>query len=177
MFIQGQAAQLPQSANSAPAAETPMFDVYQHIFNLLFSTRASLPSDDARKTSVITFFISIGLDEKSANALFPYVRDGLAQQETYTRRAVAQLCKGKASIRSKTQLGDDFAAIYAEIDRMQSRIWGSFEILDARNRAILSAYAMKKKSQVDISPTDPRAIIRQSSETLSQWLERICKGN
>jgi hypothetical protein len=152
-----------------------MYDVYQHIFNLVFSSRSSL-SEDAKRKSVIAFFISIGLDEKAASTLFPYVRRGLADQEEYTEQKIAQLCEAKADIKSKSQIGDAGAAIYEGLDRMQERLWGNFAFLDTRNRKALSDYAKKKSQEVSIHPTDARAIMANSPETLAQVLERFCKA-
>ncbi|MEO6080217.1 MAG: hypothetical protein ABIQ86_10610 [Steroidobacteraceae bacterium] len=161
-----------------------MSDVYQTIFALpFFSGRLpsgeagweKWPSEEVRK-SVISFFISIGLDEKSANLLFPYVRDGLAQQQMDTQQKAVQLCKGRADIKSKAQVADFIAALYDEHDRMQTRLWGSFDFLDARNREILSAYAMQRREGMQLYTPDVHATFEKSPETLGQVLDRVCQG-
>jgi hypothetical protein len=174
MFAHGQVVGPAKPKGPDSSSETQMYDVYQHIFNLLFSTRSSY-SDDAKKKSVIAFFISLGLDEKAANDLFPYVMDGLDQQKIFTQRKIADLCKARSDIKSKSQIGDFGAALYEDLDRMQKRIWGNFNFLDVKNRKILSAYAMKKSLEVSIQPTDARAIMARTPETLEQVLQRFCK--
>jgi hypothetical protein len=174
IFAHGQHVESRPIANSS-SPEMPMFKVYQAVFSLLFPSHASLSSEDTKR-NVIAFFKTIGLDDKSAIVLFPYVRQGLADQEKYTERKVVQLCKDRASIKSKRQIGDTFATINSELYRMQQRRWGSLEFLDAKNREILADYATKRGSQIQFSQTDPRAVFEKSPEPLGQMIERICRG-
>lgn len=186
MFAHGQVAGPVKIVEGTPdtSAQTPISDVYQSIFALLFFS-GPLPRDDAGwekwpgddvKKRAVFFFTSIGLDEKAANALFAHVRDGLAQQQMDGQRKAVQLCKGKADITSKVQVADFIAALYDEHDRMQKRLWGSFEFLDARNRELLSAYAMQRREGMQIHAPDVHATLEKSPETLDQVLERICQG-
>lgn len=174
------------------AAGTPaqprMFDVYQAIFSLPFFSGgvSAMPRDEAAwmawpdddvRSRAIGFFRSIGLDEAAANALFVHVRDGLRQQEMYSQRYFADVCRRKSDITSKAQLADVFAAVYAGLDRMHELFWGSFDMLDARNTEVLAAYARQRAEGMQIHPTDPATIrrdVERSSETLAQFLRRMC---
>ena len=153
-----------------------MFEVYQGIFSLLFGTRSSMSSDET-KERVTAFFRTIGLDEEAADTLFPYVRDGLAQQRDFSQMQVMQLCERRTEIESKTQIGDAFADIYDELDRMQQESWGSFELLDDGNRQVLSDYAMQRGSMMYMAPMDAHAAFESSPETLPEILARICDRN
>lgn len=165
-----------------------MFDVYQAIFALPFFTGgvSALPRDEAGwmawpnedvRSRAIAFFRSIGLDEAAASALFIHVRDGLRQLEMNSQRYFAGVCQRKSDITTKAQLADVFAAAYAELDRMQERFWGSFDMLDARNREVLAAYARQRAEGMQIHPTDAATIhrdVERSSETIAQFLGRMC---
>lgn len=165
-----------------------MFDVYQAIFALPFFTGgvSALPKDEAGwmawpnddvRTRAIAFFRSIGLDEAAASALFIHVRDGLRQLTMHSQRYFAEVCQRKADITTKAQLADVFVTSYAELDRMRERLWGSFDMLDARNKEILAAYARQRGEGMQIHPTDAATIhrdVERSSETLADYFGRMC---
>lgn len=168
------------------SAETPLFEVYQTIFaSLGFFSRgvSGLPRDDAGwekwpgdqvRQNAIAYFVSIGLDEKSASTLFPHVRDGLAQQQKHSLQQMAHLCERRADISSKAQIGDALANLNDELDRMKARLWGDFDYLDDINRQALVSHARVRREEVQIYRTDARLAIGKSSETLEQMLGRIC---
>lgn len=153
----------------------PLFEIYQAIFSILFSGRGS-PSSNEAKAGAASRLEIIGLDRKAAAALASYVGDGLAQQHDFTESKVSELCRRKGALSSKGQVGDAFAAIYTELDNMQSELWEGFKFLDAKNRDVLSAYAARRKLEINLTPNDPRAALEQSPETLAQLLARICVG-
>lgn len=165
---------LTGAATSADT-DTPLFEIYQAIFSILFSGRGS-PSSNEAKAGAVSRLEIIGLDSKAAKTLASYVGDGLAQQHDFTEMKVSELCRRKDTLTSKAQVGDAFAAIYTELDRMQGNLWGSFDFLDVKNREILSSYAAKRKLEINLSPNNPRAVFEQSPETLAQLLARICAG-
>lgn len=53
-------------ATSGPAAETRLFEVYQAIFSLVFSSRSTLSQNDM-KQSVVEYFRAIGLRDVRGN--------------------------------------------------------------------------------------------------------------
>jgi hypothetical protein len=160
---------------TAPNAETPIFEVYQAIFVLLFS-RPDLLTSEEGKASAAARLEAIGLDSKAAKSLAAYVSAGLAEQRDFSEMKIVELCRRKSTFSSKGQLGDAFAAIYEGLDRMQARSWGSFDFLDRKNRAILSSYAAKRRLEIPLRGNNPRAAIDRSPETLQQFLGRICAG-
>jgi hypothetical protein len=130
-----------------------------------------------RSPSCRAFFTSIGIDEAATTALFVHVRDGLRQQEMYSQQYFAQLCQRESDITSKAKLAEAFAALYDELDRMQERLWGSFDMLDDRNRQVLSSYARRRAEGMQTHPTDAATIrrdVERSSETLGQYVGRMC---
>ena len=154
-----------------------LFEVYQAIFSLLFPVQGSMFSDETKESVTDFFRTTIGLDEEAADTLFPYVRDGIAQQREFSLTSVMQLCERRGEIESKAQVGDAFADIYDGLDRMQEQSWGTFEFLDDENREILSDYAMRRASGMMIAPIDAHAAFESSPETLPELLARICDGN
>jgi hypothetical protein len=166
--------EIEQSA-SGSNPETPLFEIYQAIFSLLYTTRSAMPEDEM-KESVLAFFRTIGLDDEAAEVLFPYTRDGMERQREYTESQVTYLCQQRANIESKRQVADVFVEIYDELDRMQEELWGEFEFLDDENSEILSGYAKMRGSRMQISPIDPHVAFGSSPETLDQLLQRICVG-
>lgn len=172
-FAVGQAKRGSESAQTGVAA--PMFETYQAIFSLLFSGSIP-PFSNEKRNSAAAKLQEIGLDKNAASALTSYVGEGMAQQHALTERAVSDMCRRKAEITSKAQLGEVFAGIYAELDKMQERQWGRFEFLDEKNKRALSAYAAKRSLEIELRPTDARAVFQNSPETVGQAIARICKG-
>lgn len=155
--------------------DAPLFEVYQVIFVLLFSRPEQLTSDEG-KASAAARLVAIGLDKKAAEALASYVSAGLAEQRDFSNMKIVELCRRKTTLTSKAQLGDAFAASYDGLDRIQERWWSNFDFLDSRNRAILSAYAAKRKLEIPLQGNNPHAAIERSPETLQQFIGRICAG-
>lgn len=84
---------------------------------------------------------------------------------------------GSMPAHGQAQLADVFVDSYAELDRMQERLWDSFDMLDARNRAVLAAYARQRAEGMQIHPTDAATIhrdVERSGETLAQYFGRMC---
>jgi hypothetical protein len=158
------------------STDTPLFEVYQAIFSILFSGPAPRYSNEAR-ASAAEKLEAAGLDREAAWSLASYVSDGLAQQRDLTETKVVQLCTRKATLTSKAQVGDAFVAIDDDLNRMQERLWGTLDFLDSKNKAILSSYAAKRALELQVlSRIDPHTAFERSSETLQQLLDRICAG-
>lgn len=161
---------------AAPTStDTPLFEVYQAIFSILYSGPTPLASVEA-KASAAARLEAIGLDSKAAKSLASHVSDGMLQQRDLTELRVVQACRRKETLTSKAQVADVFAGIYGELDRMQERLWGSFDFLDAKNKAILASYAAKRRLEIQLKGNDPHTVFERSSETLPQLLGRICAG-
>jgi hypothetical protein len=172
----GQAGQLTVEF-SGEIEKPALFEVYQAMFSWLFPVQGSMFSDETKDGATDFFRTTIGLDEEAADTLFPYVRDGIAQQREFSLTSVMQLCERRGEIESKAQVGDAFADIYDGLDRMQEQSWGTFEFLDDENRGILSDYAMRRASGMMFAPIDAHAAFESSPETLPELLARICDGN